>query len=90
MPQLQQAALEHARRHSLATLLLAGVALLYAEGSVAEAFTLVTTVSALCFMFVWSIILISYIVYRRRRPQLQHLGARHAGAFIFLGCHDMA
>ena len=50
--------------------LLAGVALLYAEGSVAEAFTLVTTISALCFMFVWSIILISYIVYRRRRPQL--------------------
>jgi D-serine/D-alanine/glycine transporter len=50
--------------------LLAGVALLYAEGSVAEAFTLVTTISALCFMFVWSIILISYIVYRRRRPEL--------------------
>jgi D-serine/D-alanine/glycine transporter len=50
--------------------LLAGVALLYAEGSVAEAFTLVTTISALCFMFVWSIILISYIVFRRRRPQL--------------------
>lgn len=50
--------------------LLAGVALLYAEGGVAEAFTLVTTVSALCFMFVWSIILVSYIVYRHRRPQL--------------------
>lgn len=55
--------------------LLAGVALLYAEGSVAEAFTLVTTISALCFMFVWSIILISYIVYRRRRPQL-HAASR--------------
>lgn len=50
--------------------LLAGVALLYAEGSVAEAFTMVTTISALCFMFVWSIIMISYIVYRHRRPQL--------------------
>ncbi len=50
--------------------LLAGVALLYAEGSVAEAFTLVTTISALCFMFVWTIILVSYIVYRRRRPHL--------------------
>ena len=50
--------------------LLAGVALLYAEGGVAEAFTLVTTISALCFMFVWSIILISYLVYRKRRPQL--------------------
>jgi D-serine/D-alanine/glycine transporter len=50
--------------------LLAGVVLLYAEGGVAEAFTLVTTISALCFMFVWSIILVSYLVYRRRRPQL--------------------
>ncbi|MBM6620568.1 D-serine/D-alanine/glycine transporter [Micrococcaceae bacterium RIT802] len=50
--------------------LLAGVVLLYAEGSVAEAFTLVTTISALCFMFVWTIILLSYIVYRRRRPHL--------------------
>lgn len=50
--------------------LLAGVVLLYAEGSVAVAFTLVTTISALCFMFVWSIILISYLVYRARRPQL--------------------
>jgi len=37
---------------------------------VAEAFTMVTTVSALCFMFVWSIILVSYIVYRHRRPHL--------------------
>ena len=50
--------------------LLAGVALLYTEGSVAEAFTLVTTISALCFMFVWTMILLSYIVYRKRRPQL--------------------
>ncbi|MBM6622096.1 hypothetical protein JTF08_10795 [Micrococcaceae bacterium RIT802] len=48
----------------------AGVVLLYAEGSVAVAFTLVTTISALCFMFVWSIILVSYLVYRARRPQL--------------------
>jgi D-serine/D-alanine/glycine transporter len=55
--------------------LLAGVALLYAEGGVAEAFTLVTSVSALCFMFVWSIILISYVVYRHRRPQLHAASA---------------
>ncbi len=55
--------------------LLAGVVLLYAEGSVAAAFTMVTTVSALCFMFVWSIILISYIVYRRRRPQVHAASA---------------
>lgn len=34
------------------------------------AFTVVTTVSAILFMFVWSIILISYMVYRRKRPEL--------------------
>ena len=52
------------------TFLLAGVVLLYAGESVSAAFTLVTTISALCFMFVWSIILASYLVYRKRRPQL--------------------
>jgi len=52
------------------TFLLAGVVLLYSGEGVAQAFTLVTTISALCFMFVWSIILISYLVYRKRRPQL--------------------
>ncbi|WP_448071261.1 D-serine/D-alanine/glycine transporter [Georgenia yuyongxinii] len=64
--------------------LLAGVALLYAEGSVAEAFTLVTTVSALLFMFVWSIILVSYIVYRRRHPH-RHAASKFkmpGGAFM--------
>jgi len=50
--------------------LLAAVVLLYAGDSVAQAFTLVTTVSALCFMFVWSMILISYLAFRKRRPQL--------------------
>ncbi len=50
--------------------LLAGVVLLYTGDSVSEAFTMVTTVSALCFMFVWTIILVSYIVYRKRRPAL--------------------
>ena len=52
------------------TFLLAGVVLLYAGESVSAAFTLVTTISALCFMFVWSVILASYLVYRKRRPQL--------------------
>ncbi|WP_066302196.1 D-serine/D-alanine/glycine transporter [Arthrobacter luteolus] len=52
------------------TFLLAGVVLLYAGESVSAAFTLVTTISALCFMFVWTIILFSYLAYRRRRPHL--------------------
>jgi D-serine/D-alanine/glycine transporter len=50
--------------------LLSGVALLYAGQSIIEAFTLVTTISALLFIFVWSIILASYIQFRRKRPEL--------------------
>ena len=50
--------------------LLPGIVLLYAGSSVMEAFTLVTTVSAVMFMVVWAMILIAYLVYRRRRPQL--------------------
>jgi D-serine/D-alanine/glycine transporter len=37
---------------------------------VGKAFEMVTTVSAVCFVFVWSIILASYIAFRRRRPHL--------------------
>lgn len=49
--------------------LLGGVALLYAGTSIMEAFTVVTTISALLFMFVWSMILISYLAYRRKHPE---------------------
>jgi D-serine/D-alanine/glycine transporter len=52
-----------------ALLLLTSIPLLYAGGSVIGAFTLVTTVSSLLFMFVWAMILISYLVYRRRHAQ---------------------
>ncbi len=48
----------------------AGVALLYAGKDVGVAFDMVTTISAACFMFVWSIILASYLVFRKRRPEL--------------------
>ena len=51
-------------------LLLLGIAMLYAGKTVGEAFDMITTVSAICFMFVWTIILISYITYRKRRPHL--------------------
>ncbi|MBH0118015.1 D-serine/D-alanine/glycine transporter [Rhodococcus sp. CX] len=50
--------------------LLSAIVLLFAGDSVIEAFTLVTTISALLFMFVWSIILASYLRYRKRRPDL--------------------
>ena len=33
-------------------------------------FTMITTVSAILFMFVWTIILCSYLVYRKQRPHL--------------------
>jgi D-serine/D-alanine/glycine transporter len=51
------------------------VVLLYAGTSVIEAFTLVTTVATLLFMVVWTVILVSYLVYRRRRPEL-HAASR--------------
>ncbi|HSD37976.1 MAG TPA: D-serine/D-alanine/glycine transporter [Rhodocyclaceae bacterium] len=50
--------------------LLGGVLLIYARPNLMEAFTLVTTISAVCFIFVWSIILLSYIAYRKKRPEL--------------------
>ncbi len=49
-------------------LLLSGVVLLYAGDDIGTAFEMVTTVSAVCFMFVWTIFLLSYLAYRRTRP----------------------
>lgn len=50
--------------------LLAGAMLVYLIPNLVTAFTLVTTLSAVLFMFVWSLILIAYMAYRRKRPQL--------------------
>ena len=50
--------------------LLGGVVMLYVNPSVIGAFTMITTVSAILFMFVWTIILCSYLVYRKQRPHL--------------------
>jgi D-serine/D-alanine/glycine transporter len=55
--------------------LLAGLALLYAGDSVIGAFTIVTSVASVLTLFVWSMILISYIVFRRRRPELHAASA---------------
>ncbi|WP_343315561.1 amino acid permease [Brucella sp. BE17] len=69
--------------------LLSGVVLLYAEQSIIAAFTIVTTISALLFIFVWSIILASYVQYRRKRPDLHEKstfkmpGGRAAVAMVF-------
>lgn len=52
------------------TCLLGGVILIYLVPNVIDAFTIVTTISAILFMFVWSIILVSYIVYRKKRDSV--------------------
>lgn len=49
--------------------LLGGVVLIYLIPNVITVFTMVTTVSAILFMFVWTIILCSYLVYRRKYPE---------------------
>lgn len=50
--------------------LLGGVALILLLKDVMVVFTLVTTASAILFMFVWSIILLSYLAYRRKHAEL--------------------
>lgn len=50
-------------------MLLIGIVLLYAEGNVMKVFTIVTTVSSICFIFVWAVILIAYLRYRHIYPQ---------------------
>jgi D-serine/D-alanine/glycine transporter len=52
-----------------AVLLLTSIPLLYVGGSFMGAFTLVTTISSLLFLFVWAMIVVSYLVYRRRHAQ---------------------
>ena len=51
------------------SLLLIGVGLLYADGNVMHVFTIVTTISSICFFFVWTMILLSYLKYRKTRPE---------------------
>lgn len=50
--------------------LLSGVVLIYMVPDVMAAFTIVTTISAILFMFIWSMILLSYIQYRKKRQHL--------------------
>lgn len=52
------------------TCLLSGVLLMYLIPNLMQAFTLITTISAILFIFVWSIILLSYLAYRKNRAAL--------------------
>ncbi|WP_176488074.1 D-serine/D-alanine/glycine transporter [Candidatus Regiella insecticola] len=68
--------------------LLGGVILIYLIPDVMRVFTLVTTVSAVLFIFVWSMILCSYLIYRKKRPEL-HKKSRYkmpAGIFMSWVC----
>ncbi|MDR1237278.1 MAG: amino acid permease [Propionibacteriaceae bacterium] len=47
-----------------------GIGFLYATDSIIEAFTYATTVASVLFVFVWTLIIVSYLVYRKRSPQL--------------------
>jgi D-serine/D-alanine/glycine transporter len=44
--------------------------MLYAGKSVMGAFVVVTSLGSVIVVFTWSMIMVSYIAYRRRRPQL--------------------
>lgn len=46
-----------------------GVVLIYLIPNVMAVFTIVTTISAVLFIFVWTMILCAYLVYRRRYPE---------------------
>jgi D-serine/D-alanine/glycine transporter len=50
--------------------LVPAIGLVYTGGSVISAFTTITTVASVMFIVVWSLILISYLAYRRNRPAL--------------------
>jgi len=52
------------------TCLLLGALVIYLVPNMLDAFTLITTVSAILFMCVWSMILLSYLAYRKKRDAL--------------------
>lgn len=68
--------------------LILGSATLLVRPSAMDAFILITTVAATLFIFVWSMILISWLVYKRKRPEL-HAASKYklpGGAFSAWGC----
>ncbi|MGX9523919.1 amino acid permease [Alcaligenes nematophilus] len=67
-------------------LLLSSLFLLYAEGDVMRVFTIVTTVASICFIFVWAVILITYLKYRRIRPEA-HAASSYKMPFAIPMCY---
>ncbi|HEY4146010.1 D-serine/D-alanine/glycine transporter [Pinirhizobacter sp.] len=69
-------------------ILLLGATMVYVVPDLVTAFTLVTTLSAVLFMFVWSLILFAYMAYRRKRPHL-HEASKYkmpGGVFMCWAC----
>lgn len=64
--------------------LLGGAFMMWVIPNLVEAFTLVTTVSAILFMFVWSLILLSYISYRKQRPALHRASHYRMPGGVFM------
>ena len=50
--------------------MLVGLCMLFIIPEVMTAFTILTTISAILFIFVWSMILVAYLIYRKRSPKL--------------------
>ncbi|MCO8164997.1 D-serine/D-alanine/glycine transporter [Pseudomonas sp. 21LCFQ02] len=61
-----------------------GAVVIYLMPSMIEAFTLITTVSALLFMFVWSMILLSYMAYRNQRGHLHQASKFRMPGGVFM------
>jgi len=65
-------------------ILLLGATMVYVVPDLVTAFTLVTTLSAVLFMFVWSLILFAYIAYRRKRPHLHEASKYKMPGGVFM------
>ena len=73
---------------SCAFLLIGPVLLYYQDSPIMEIFTIVTTISSVGFIFVWVMILLSYIRYRKLRPE-QHTQSVYkmpGGVFMAWAC----
>ncbi|MDO5082746.1 MAG: amino acid permease [Arachnia propionica] len=65
-------------------LLLCGVVFLYTSESIIAAFTLVTSITSILFLFIWALIVVCYLVYRRKHPELHEKSAYKMPGGIFM------
>ncbi|WP_249228925.1 amino acid permease [Brenneria tiliae] len=70
--------------------MLIGTTLLFIIPNVMTVFTLVSTVSAILFIFTWAMILVSYLAYRKKRPELHAKSTFKMPAGIFMSWFALA